>query len=196
MGVGPRGGHRRLRVCFNAGMKRPGERISPALTAPAAMPRGFTWIEVLIVMAVLGVLALMAVPSLTEATVRRQVKDGLVLADIAKAGVQAAYTLTGELPADNKGAGLPDADKIVSVLVRSVTVKQGAITIEFGNNAHKLLEGKHVTLRPAVVPDEPRVPISWLCHNVPVPTNMQARGANETDVRTEMLPIECRGPAA
>jgi len=189
VGIGAGGGHRGLRVCFNALMKKP----FPAL---ARTTRGFTWIEILLVLVVLGVLALMAIPSLTEATVRRQVKEALALADIAKAGVQAAYTLTGDLPADNKAAGLPDADKIVSILVRSVTVKQGAITLEFGNNAHKQLEGKHVTLRPALVPGEPRVPISWLCHSVPVPTNMQARGADETDVRNDMLPVECRGPAA
>src|SRR4051812_2958566 len=69
--------------------------------------RGFTLIEAVIVLAVVGVLALMAIPSLTEATVRRQVKEALVLADIAKAGVQAAYTLTGDHPPDNKSAGLP-----------------------------------------------------------------------------------------
>ena len=167
-------------------------------TAYAGMTRtrGFTWIEVLIVLVVLSALALMAIPSMTEATVRRQVKDALTLADIAKAGVQVAYTLTGDLPADNKAAGLPDADKIVSVLVRSVTVKQGAITLEFGNNAHKAIAGKHVTLRPAVVPGEMRVPISWLCNNAAVPNNMQPRGVNETDVRADMLPVECRGPAA
>lgn len=167
-----------MRACFNALMKT----------------RGFTWIEMLLVLVVLGVLALMAIPSMTEATVRRQVKDALALAEIAKAGVQAAYTLTGDLPADNKTAGLPDADKIVSVLVRSVTVKHGAITLEFGNNAHKALEGKHLTLRPGVVPGEMRVPISWICHNVLVPKNMEARGTDETDVRYDNLPVECRGP--
>lgn len=157
--------------------------------------RGFTWIEMLIVLVVLGILALMAIPSMTEATVRRQVKDAMALGDIAKAGVQVSYTLTGDLPADNKGAGLPDPDKIVSTLVRSVTVKQGAITLEFGNNAHKALEGKHLTLRPAIVPGEMRVPISWICHNVAVPKNMEARGTDETDVRNDNLPAECRGAA-
>jgi type IV pilus assembly protein PilA len=191
LGIGAGGGRRGLSpVWLNAPMRR------DWIPAGARTTQGFTWIEVLIVLVVLSVLALMAIPSMTEATVRRQVKDAMALADIAKAGVQVAYTLAGDLPADNKAAGLPDADKIVSVLVQSVTVKQGAITLEFGNNAHKALAGKHLTLRPAIVPGEARVPISWLCHNVAVPNNMQARGIDETDVRADMLPVECRGPGA
>src|SRR5512141_1089246 len=151
---------------------------------------GFTWIELLAVIAVIAVLALMAAPSLQEATLRKQVKEALALADVAKAGVQAAYTLTGEMPENNEAAGLPVPEKMVSALVREVRVRQGAITLTLGNNAHKALEGKHVTLRPAVVPDEPRVPIAWLCHNVNVPQKMEARGRDETDVQHDWLPVE------
>ena len=158
------------------------------------MQRGFTWIEIMGALAVLCILALMAIPSLTEATLRKQVKEALALADVAKGGVQLAYSLTGELPADNKAAGVPEPDKVVSTLVRGVKVVQGAITLEFGNNVHKSLEGKHVTLRPAVVPGEMRVPIAWLCHNVDVPKGMEAKGNDETDIRYDWLPVECRGP--
>ena len=158
--------------------------------------RGFTWIELLAVIVVIAILALIAVPSMTESIIRKQVKEALALADVAKAGVQAAYTLTGEMPADNKAAGLPAPDKIVSTLVREVKVEQGAITLTFGNNAHKGMVDKQVTLLPAVVPDEPRVPIAWLCHNVNVPQKMEARGKDKTDLPYDWLPVECRGPAA
>jgi type IV pilus assembly protein PilA len=154
---------------------------------------GFTWIEMLIVIAVVGILAALAIPSMQDSIIRKQVKDALAIAEVAKAGVQAVYTLTGELPADNKGAGLPEPEKMVSLLVANVKVVQGAITLEFGNSAHAGLVGKHVTLRPAVVPGEMRVPIAWLCHNVEVPSGMEARGRDETDVRAQWLPLECRG---
>ena len=157
---------------------------------------GFTWIELLAVIAVIAVLALIAVPSMSDATMRKQVKEALSLADVAKAGVQAAYVLgDGTLPADNEAAGVPAPDKIVGTFVKQVKVEQGAITLELGNNAHQGLHGKHVTLRPAIVPDEIRTPIAWLCHDVDVPKGMQVKGRDETDVPPEWLPVQCRGRA-
>jgi type IV pilus assembly protein PilA len=158
--------------------------------------RGFTWIELLLVVAVMAILALMAIPSIQEGTLRKQVKDGIVLADFVKSGVQAAWSLAGEMPADNKAAGLPDPEKIVGSLVSSVRVDKGAVTVTFGNNASKVLAGKKITLRPAVVADQLIVPIAWLCHAAGVPKGMEARGRDETNLPPETLPVECRAPAA
>ncbi|MGZ5034129.1 MAG: pilin [Usitatibacter sp.] len=154
---------------------------------------GFTWIEMLIVVAVIGALALMAIPALQDSALKRQVKEGLALAEVAKTGVQAAWTLTGEMPANNAAAGVPPRDKIVGTLVKDVNVDAGAITLTYGNNASKALEGKHLTLRPAVVPGEPAVPIAWICHDVPVPGGMELKGRDETDIQSSYLPIDCRG---
>ncbi len=154
---------------------------------------GFTWIELVLVLAVFAILAALAIPSLRDTTIRKQVKEGLVLADLARQGVQAAWSATGEMPADNAAAGIPPRDKIVGNLVRDVNVEAGAITLTYGNNATKFLEGKRVTLRPAVVPDQLRVPIAWICHDVPVPKGMEIRGKDETDIEPSFLPVECRG---
>jgi len=157
---------------------------------------GFTWIELLMVLAVAAVLALMSIPAMHEGVLRKQVKEGLALADVAKAGVQAVWGMTGELPADNKAAGLPEPVKIVGSYVSSVTVEDGAITLVFGNNASKVLHGKKLTLRPAVVPDQLIVPIAWLCHEINVPKGMERRGRDLTDLSPDTLPVECRpGPA-
>ena len=156
---------------------------------------GFTWIELLLVVAVMAILALMAIPSLQEGTLRKQVKEALALTDFVKSGVQEAWGLAGEMPADNKAAGLPEPEKIVGSLVSSVRVDKGAITVTFGNNASKVLAGKKLTLRPAVVVDQPIVPIAWLCHAAGLPKGMEARGRDETDLPPEMLPVECRASA-
>ena len=157
---------------------------------------GFTWIELLLVVAVMAILALMAIPSIQEGTLRKQVKDGIGLTDFVKSGVQAAWSLTGEMPADNKAAGLPEPEKIVGSLVSSVRVDNGAVTVTFGNNASKVLAGKKITLRPAVVADQLIVPIAWLCHAAGIPKGMEARGRDETDLPPETLPVECRAPSA
>lgn len=145
------------------------------------------------VLAVLGILALMAIPALQDNTIKRQVRDGLALADVAKKGVQAAWSLEGEMPADNAAAGVPPPEKIVGTLVREVRIQEGAITLTYGNNAHKAIDGRKVTLRPAVVADERAVPVAWICHRVPVPTGMEVRGRDLTDIPMSHLPAECRG---
>jgi len=158
---------------------------------------GFTWIEMLIVLTVLGVLALMTIPAMQDSALKKQVKDGMSLAEVAKSGVQAAYTLmgTGDMPADNAAAGIPAHDKIVGNYVSDVNVAAGAVTLTFGNNASKQLTGKKLTIRPAVVPGQPTVPIAWLCHLVNVPTGMDVKGADITDIPLNWLPIECRTAA-
>jgi type IV pilus assembly protein PilA len=157
---------------------------------------GFTWIELTMVLAVVAILALMAIPPMQEGVIRKQVKEGMELAGVAKNGVQAAYGLTGEMPADNKAAGLPDPDKIVGTMVSAVKVDNGAVTLTFGNNASKVLADRKITLRPAVVADQPVVPIAWLCHDANLPKGMELRGGpDETNLTSEMLPVECRGTA-
>ena len=158
--------------------------------------RGFTWIELLIVVAVVGILALMAIPALQDNALKRQVKEGMALADVAKKGVQAFWSMTGEMPKNNKDADIPEKHKIVGNMIKEVSVADGAITLVYGNNASKALEDKKLTIRPAVVPGEAMVPIAWLCHNVPPPKGMEVKGAkDETDIQMSWLPVECRAPA-
>ena len=157
--------------------------------------RGFTWIEMMAVLGVVAILALMAIPSLQEGAMRKQVKEGMALADVAKPAVQAFLTLTGDMPPDNKAAGLPEPEKIIGSYVSEVRVDAGAVTLTFGNNAGRGVSGKKLTLRPAIVPGEALVPIAWLCHDAPVPKGMEARGVDRTDMASSTLPVECRGPA-
>ena len=106
--------------------------------------------------------------------------------------MQAAWTLTGEMPVDNKAAGIPEKDKIVGNLVSGVEVKDGAVTVVYGNNAGKSLEGRKLTFRPAVMVGEPMVPIAWVCHKVAVPRGMELKGEDETDIPMLWLPVQCR----
>lgn len=155
--------------------------------------RGFTWIEVILILAVMGILATMAFPALQDQALRKQVREALALAVVAKSGVQAVWSGAGEMPADNKHAGVPEPEKIIGSFVSAVHVQEGAVTLTLGNQAHRQLRGKKLTVRPAVVADQKVVPISWLCHAFPAPEGMEVHGKDETDLPPQWLPVECRG---
>lgn len=162
-------------------------------TAMNARARGFSLMELLIVVVIIGILIAMTIPGLKETAMRKQVKEGMELAEVAKKGVSVYYATTGMLPVDNTQAGVPPADKIVGQFNTAVNVKDGAITLTYGNNAGASIAGKKVTLRPAIVPGYPQVPISWICNEVAVPANMELRGENATNIEMAWLPVECRG---
>ena len=153
---------------------------------------GFTMVELMMVVGVIAVLALMAAPSFQEKIVRDQIVEALPLAELAKGPVAAAWSAGLPFPDNNEGAGLPAADKIVSNLVKSVQVQNGAVHVTFGNRANSALRDKILTLRPAVVADAPIVPVAWVCGNANPPDKMTVKGANKTDIPAIFLPLKCR----
>lgn len=154
--------------------------------------RGFTMVELMVVLGIVAILALMTIPSLLEKAARDQVAEALPVAEVAKLPVAASWLAVQALPADNAAAGLPAADRIVGNYVSAVSVHDGAIDITFGNRASGSLKGKILTLRPAVVANSPIVPIAWVCGNASVPAKMTVKGVNRTDVPALYLPLRCR----
>jgi type IV pilus assembly protein PilA len=154
--------------------------------------RGFTLIEVVVVISILAILALMAVPNLQDKFVRDQITEALPLLDIAKPPSNLAWAMTKTFPADNEAAGLPAADKIVNNFISNVTVENGAIHATFGNRANGNIKGKTITLRPAVIDDAPIVPITWVCAAANAPEKMTVKGRNKTDIPVRFLPMRCR----
>jgi len=75
-------------------------------------------IEMMAVVAVIGILALLAIPSYMDRIVRSQIKEALPLADIAKQPIAASWSAANTLPADNAAAGLPAPEKIVGNFVK------------------------------------------------------------------------------
>ncbi|HSB96752.1 MAG TPA: pilin [Spongiibacteraceae bacterium] len=155
--------------------------------------RGFTLIEMLVVISIIAILAMVALPNTQDKIIRSQIAEALPLADIAKAPIAASWSVAHTFPVDNAAAGLPVADKIVNNFISAVTVENGAIHIVFGNRANVLLKDKILTLRPAVVDDAPVVPVTWICGSAPVPDKMAVKGSNKTNVPPNYLPLMCRG---
>jgi type IV pilus assembly protein PilA len=157
-----------------------------------ALPRGFTLIEMMIVVAIIAILALMSLPLYIEKNVQEQVKEGIAFAEFMQRGVSAVFALTGTLPKDNAAAGLPAPEKIIGNYVTSGTVADGVITLVFGNLAVSNIKGKKVTLRPGYVPDAPQVPISWVCGPGKIPAGLTVAGQDATDIPMQWLPAACR----
>ena len=154
--------------------------------------RGFTLIEVLIVVGIVAILALLAVPTYQGKLARDHVVESAPLVDLAKKPVAATWALAQVFPADNAAAGLPPADKMVSNLLTSVRVDQGAVHVTFGNHASGVLRGKVLTFRPAIVEGAPIVPVAWVCGYASPPEKMMARGENKTSIEEGNLPWNCR----
>jgi type IV pilus assembly protein PilA len=110
--------------------------------------QGFTLIELMIVVAIIGILAAIAIPAYQDYTIRAQVSEGLNLAGGAKAAVS-EYTMDrGRFPTDNNLAGISASGDISGKYVTQVAVAAGVITVTYGNEAHSLLSTNTLVLTP------------------------------------------------
>ncbi len=139
------------------------------------MQKGFTLIELMIVVAIIAILAAIAIPAYQDYLVRTQVSEGAVLTDGAKTAVSEFYSNTGKFPPTNISAGLAKNTSIKGKYVTQVDVATaGQIQAKFGGSSNKAITGKFFTLSAITSAGS----IAWSC--------------TKSDVAPKYLPTSCR----
>ena len=147
------------------------------------MQQGFTLIELMIVVAIIGILAAIAIPAYQNYTIRAQVSEGLSLADGAKTAMAEYYTNHGSWPTTNADAGLAKNESITGNYVSKVDVgaTSGQIQITYSDaspqKANTAINGDVLVL--SAIPTGGS--INWIC------------GGKNTTVPKQYLPSSCQG---
>ncbi|ENW3197663.1 pilin, partial [Neisseria gonorrhoeae] len=161
------------------------------------LQKGFTLIELMIVIAIVGILAAVALPAYQDYTARAQVSEAILLAEGQKSAVTEYYLNNGEWPEDNSAAGVASsATDIKGKYVESVTVEKGVVTAKMASsNVNKEIQGKRLSLWAK----RENGSVKWFCGQ-PV-----TRGAGNADtvtddandgIDTKHLPSTCRDKAS
>ena len=142
--------------------------------------QGFTLIELMIVIAIIGILAAIAIPAYQDYTIRSKVSEGLNMAGAAKLAVAETYDSEGEFKTSNASYGLPAAGNISGTYVSSIdaaaaSAANGVININYVEiGGGKITSGDTILLTPTTNEGS----MSWVC--------------SSTEVDDRYLPSNCR----
>jgi len=138
------------------------------------MQKGFTLIELMIVVAIIAILAAIAIPAYQDYLIRAQVSEGAVLTGGAQTAFSEYFSNHGTMPTTNLAAGIAKSSSITGKYVTGVAIASSVITATFGGQANKAIANATFVLSPVVNVGS----ISWTC--------------TKSTVNTKYLPSSCR----
>lgn len=155
---------------------------------------GFTLIELMLTVSVIGILAAVAIPQYNDYVIRTRVAEGLQLGAAAQKNVMDYRDRWGVFPQDNAAAGLPDPALLRGHWVSSIAVKDGALVVSYSNLSRELPSTAAVVMRPAVLRSQPGGPVVWLCQEAAAAPDWLTSPLEEPVTRLEPKypPRSCR----
>ena len=164
-----------------------------------SVQKGFTLIELMIVIAIIGILAAIAIPAYQNYTIRAQVSEGSSLIGGVETAFDENYANTGTAASTNSAIGI--GSTIAGTYVKSVALTgAGQITVKYGSNANSAVQGGTVVW---TAYQSPNGDIAWLCNDGTATQNSitddklkQVKGgaaaANGTITNNSYLPTVCQ----
>ncbi|MGQ0544408.1 MAG: pilin [Betaproteobacteria bacterium] len=148
---------------------------------------GFTLIELMIVVAIIGILAAVALPAYQDYTIRAKVSEVILAMSACRTSITEVYQSGGTAPAANQWGCEGVSSKYVEALT---TDANGVVTAKIRNIAATIVNGKLVTLVPMIdgatpassATDMGKGLYGWICGH-----------ATGTTLDKKYLPGSCRG---
>nr|WP_101112872.1 pilin [Neisseria meningitidis] len=162
------------------------------------LQKGFTLIELMIVIAIVGILAAVALPAYQDYTARAQVSEAILLAEGQKSAVTEYYLNHGEWPANNSSAGVATSTDIKGKYVAGVKVENGVITATMlSSGVNNEIKGKKLSLWAKRQDGS----VKWFCGQPVTRANtatdaVTANGKTDDKINTKHLPSTCRDAAS
>jgi type IV pilus assembly protein PilA len=136
--------------------------------------RGFTLIELMVAVTIVGTLASLAIPAYQNYLIRAQITEGITLAETAKTAVIDSFIINGEPPTNRSVAGLSANDTDTQgKYVSAIAIDNGVVTITFGNDSSAAIENLTLSLTPYETDD---LSIVWRCGSAPAPAGLSELG--------------------